>query len=559
MTAWTSLINEVPAMETIFYTVVPKIYMALRRWSPKYACEQRYVSAKTSGVILYKCLSCNADFEVYHRWINMNRSDETMVFCPVCGELLHSRLESWANYKDCSNLSEWVPVSAYLTVQLLRDGVKLNVSTRSMFMDGDRDLVRNIRETFFFDIRNRRTVFKQTVGRHAAEYEMELGNVRHTEVYNESLLRHLNRTNLSAEFRGDLINLMRCLRAAVQKKWKEIHGYKLSGIYSGYGEDYGYLLLPLFNIAYRLVYADAPNLPIWMGSARACMELDDHFEDPIPLDRIRRANTYVDAMVEELDDIRPVRKLLLKDPFAFGRLKKLREMFRDPNHYVPLYCMIERRLPESYHTYYMHKTRGWEEFLDNSRYAFAGRDGREVRHWLAKCKDWTEVRDIGSMLHDMPPVFKAKARKVKLKELHDWLVTQQAVIKHEGFALDVPEHIVRRFQMQADQVKFYLPEHSSELMKGGKLMHNCVGTYGRRVANGECNIVYMTDDNGKLTACLEVRDNSLVQAKLKYNKPVSLDPVINDAIIDWCKKAKLTVDTEDVNTHTDEKEVREAV
>ena len=108
-------------------------------------------------------------------------------------------------------------------------------------------------------------------------------------------------------------------------------------------------------------------------------------------------------------------------------------------------------------------------------------------------------------------------------------------------------------------MKFYLPEHSSELMKGGKIMHNCVGTYGRRMANGECIIVYMTDDNGKLTACLEVRDNSLVQAKLKYNKPVSLDPVINDAIIDWCKKAELKVDTADVNTNTDEKEVREAV
>ncbi len=546
-------------METIFYTSVPNIYMALTRWSPKSSDLQRYTTATTCGVVLYKCLSCNADFEVYHRWININRDDSGSVFCPVCGQLINNKLSSWAHYKDCSELSDWVPVSAYLTVQVIKDGVKLNVSTRSMFMDGNRDLVRNIRETFFFDVRNRRTLFKQTVGRQAAEYEMELGNVRHMEVYNESLLHHLNKYNLTAEFRSDLMNLMKCLRTAVQKKWKEIHGYKLKGLYSGYGDDYGYLLLPLFNIAYRLVYADAPNLPIWMGSARACIELDDHFEDPIPLDRIRRANTYVDAMVEELDDIRPVRKLLLKDPFAFGRLKRLRKMFRDPNHYVPLYLMLERRLPELRHTYFTYQTGKWVSFMENFENVFAGRNGGDVRHWLARCKDWTELRDIGSMLRDMPPAIKTKATKVKLKDLHDWLVDQQAVIKHEGYALEVPEHIVRRFQMQADQVKFYLPEHSMDLVKGGKIMHNCVGTYGRRMANGECNIVYMTDDKGKLTACLEVRGDRLVQAKLKYNKSVYHDPAINDAIIDWCEKTGLTVDTADVNTNTDEKEVREAV
>ena len=56
----------------------------------------------------------------------------------------------------------------------------------------------------------------------------------------------------------------------------------------------------------------------------------------------------------------------------------------------------------------------------------------------------------------------------------------------------------------------------------------------------------MTDDNGLMRACLEVRDNALVQAKLKFNKPVSEDAAINSAIRDWCRMTGLAIKTADV-------------
>ena len=66
------------------------------------------------------------------------------------------------------------------------------------------------------------------------------------------------------------------------------------------------------------------------------------------------------------------------------------------------------------------------------------------------------------------------------------------------------------------------------------------------MTSGECNIVFMADAKGKLTACLEVRRGALVQAKLKHNKPVSANAAINRAVQEWADKAHLKIKTADV-------------
>ena len=131
---------------------------------------------------------------------------------------------------------------------------------------------------------------------------------------------------------------------------------------------------------------------------------------------------------------------------------------------------------------------------------------------------------------------------------HDWLVDKMREIEEKGFALHVPEAIQRRLQMQLDNgyLRFFVPQHSHDLDNASRIFHNCVRTYSNRVANGECQIVLMTDDKGLLKACLEIRGNALVQAKLKFNKPVSADAAVNSAIRDWCRDTGLTIRTQDV-------------
>ena len=85
-----------------------------------------------------------------------------------------------------------------------------------------------------------------------------------------------------------------------------------------------------------------------------------------------------------------------------------------------------------------------------------------------------------------------------------------------------------------------------ELDHASGVFHNCVRTYSEDVRDGKCYIVLMTDHTGLMQACLEVRDGGLVQARLKYNKPVSCDGAVNGAVRDWCREAGLYIRTPDV-------------
>lgn len=166
-------------------------------------------------------------------------------------------------------------------------------------------------------------------------------------------------------------------------------------------------------------------------------------------------------------------------------------------------------------------------------------------------KDWSYIRDIKSMLGQLHKERHGDAWGVKLKELHDWLIMALKDQQDNGFALEAPEHIKRRLAMQTESLKFFLPKHTDDLVEASDKLHNCVRTYGDRVYNGECNIVLMTDDIGKLVACLEVKNGVLVQAKLKHNRSVRQDAKINKAVVEWCAKTDLKIETKDVMTATE--------
>ena len=97
--------------------------------------------------------------------------------------------------------------------------------------------------------------------------------------------------------------------------------------------------------------------------------------------------------------------------------------------------------------------------------------------------------------------------------------------------------------MQMERIRFILPERSQELYDAGDALHNCVSSYADRVRDGKTHIVLMVDDRGKLTACIEVIDNTIQQAKLDRNRAVAQEPAINDEIITWAQKVGLQYST----------------
>lgn len=563
MTAWTSSISGVTQMKVIAGETFPTIYNAISRYDVHSV--DRYHHCRSAWSTLYHCLSCGIDYEVHHRFLPIcgGGADDKHVVCPNCGTVNTYRS------RFASNSPEHVPEKIWLSVKELKDEVVLEISGDCVRLDDNRDWHARINEAIRFNIRKRQTRYLRWLGRGSADATVkELGNPLRVNDLEDSLLYHLRADNLSKESKPQALRILKALRETIQKKWKKIHGYELKNLFVGSGTSYGYMIFPVVNIAYRIVYVDAPNLPSVLKDAYGihCIEKwvqSEKMQELLygDLELIRKSPSFVDVIIDKLklDNIPSVRRAIREEPFMAPLIQVLRNTFSvDPNHYLAIFRQMCRMLvhgaePEC-SILYCSPT----QLLKYMREVFKGRSGSEIRRYMAT-DSYQELMDIYHMLQDMPKPVREKAVKVKLKELHDWLVEQQALLEHEGFNLEIPEHIVRRFQMQADQVKFYLPEHSTELMKGGKLLHNCVGSYGGRVANGECNIVYMTDDKGKLTACLEVRGDRLVQAKLKYNKSVYHDPAINDAIVDWCEKTGLTVDTGDVAVHKDEKEVREAV
>lgn len=164
---------------------------------------------------------------------------------------------------------------------------------------------------------------------------------------------------------------------------------------------------------------------------------------------------------------------------------------------------------------------------------------RELIQFLSIERNWL-IEDTFRMLDQAgdTTLEMLRRRPPRIRDLHDWLVERLKAEARPDYAFNnALDPIRRRLAMQVNRVKFFLPDHSSVLYTAGDLLHNCVGTYAQRVRDGETNIVLMTDDRGKITACIEVKCGTIIQAKLDRNRPVHERPKVNDEIVAWAKQA----------------------
>lgn len=94
---------------------------------------------------------------------------------------------------------------------------------------------------------------------------------------------------------------------------------------------------------------------------------------------------------------------------------------------------------------------------------------------------------------------------------------------------------------------FTVPLTPKELKNIGKDLNICVGSYSNSVKTKRCRIVEFRD-NGVTTGCIEIVNNSIVQAKLKHNSRFNTNEQYLDVILQYAKNKKLDVKTRDVNT-----------
>lgn len=527
----------------------------------------------------YYCAFCHTEFFVDHHVRpgipGGSGLTDNRIICPCCGHMnlnLMAKRDTGMIYDDGKGLPVPVPMEMRLEIRETKDCLSLWVWERVIYLEGTVPVrIWKRTEEFRYNLRTRDSflIIRNTK---KARRQYPLYDIFSDCVYKYSQLFHVNACSLALftdngkgawvrdkERTEQVKGLLRTLREALQRKWKKMHGYDLGPLYVGAGPVYGMLLFPLVNLAWRLRYPDGQNLPHVLSETQ--WDRNSYLEDRLFTSGAKKRyfrypgdTGGVRAIIQAFDlPDRPfIRHLLARDLLAAPELKAVLEITEDP-YYITRILLATRRWVQKGTALSYQPASHWSRpavKLYSLLKEF-------TQHWSLQSvvhlleKEESLLADCAVMLHRVTDRQREAAYGLKLKNLHNWLVlalrTQQPL---ENINLEIPEAVTRRLQMQLESgyLNFFVPDQSKELDQASDAFHNCVKTYRDRVHQGECQIVLMTDDIGRMLACLEVRGNALVQAKLKYNKPVFEDAVVNGAVRDWCRKANLVIETADVHS-----------
>ena len=478
------------------------------------------------------CTACGHEFKSLWKrtsYMGYGSFDGKVRYCPKCGESINEYENETCNVERY----ESAPLDMRIRLEEFQHHLTITIAGTEIRDDSDIKSgeywhEQQYRETFRFDIKKRQTFFRQK-GREA----VELGNPLITEVFNTSILRYLFAHKTITPYREEINKLLKILRDRVVRKLAESVGHPVSSMYVSPGSKYGSMLLPLFNIAYRIVGIDMPNLTeAWRTGItdyrRSAITLLPADEYDIP--KMRKAPDSITALLQmaKLPDARKIRHVVHDRPMDFMLIGKLHKIFKDQNNLLAAYEKVKEWEDDQTKMDMYSLVKGLEEFegiygeRDLVKLLDMDRDLQDIlRMHTGARKEWnTEL----------------KRDKIRIRDLHDWLAEKHRLERNPVCRFKNTEPIRKRLAMQTDLINFFLPNHSEDLVYTGKTLHNCVGTYVKRVRDGGTHIVLVADDRGKLIACIEVMCGKIIQAKLNRNKSVLYDAKINAEVIEWAEK-----------------------
>ena len=538
---------------------------------------------------------------------------ERNVACPECGKTYvayekNSEIDTCVNKHDfkkenVASLAE-SPYSAILRLyETKRGNIKLKADFKviRMHLTGDmNDAIVEFdkrSEVVEFDIKNRKTTLK--INKMPA---VELGhprdwnkltinsklcdiaaNVLHHPVNVKGWESQEEKEKIQAAWFGQLKGFIKDLKTSIQSKWKEVHGFPLKNISTNasYSASGGFLLRHIHNIAFRMVYPDLPNIRITDNSLSTYFGSLPALEN---FDAGRKARNSVQYIIEslELPNKPSIRRMVTKKPLVAPELKIAMGITDNFDCNMAIYHRVHELTEKGWDCGFKHFG---DKKLDDSEissiYTFLKfvspvYKASSIRNYIVNTKDYERLKDTIRLARGIH----IKEFTAPLSKMHDVLVEvhnrMEAELRRQleleraeddkfrkklaalrscdAFALEIPEAVKNRLvmQLEAGQGRFFLPETNKDLSYTSEIMHNCVRTYEENIMRQRCNIVYYTDDNGKLLACIEVKGNAIVQAKLKFNKHVRNNPEINRIIRNWTKEKGLRVETYDIMSEEEE-------
>lgn len=542
-------------MKLIAELAIPKMFTS-------FANDRDYLKENGLHHKQYYCNECDQLFAVAWGMIqgSMNYSERGSHFsCPYCGTVHHKNV-ALLKHKEVA------PDQMRLVIKEYRTSVTLEVSCRTMRFTNylTVDFEKNYKECFRFDIKEQTATFTRK-SRSDPDISYEIGNPYEInilgEIFHRSILLYFQPFSVvNSNDKTKLNELLKTLRDTVQRKLEKRLGYKVSSMFVSSGQYYGTFLLPILNIAYRLACPDAPNLPpVYREPPSKIQDFwtNNLIKDFRYMERViaatKKKKPFISALIEatQLPDKPFVRHSLLKDPFSFNLFTKSFSACQNYDHAIQMYEGLATLFLSTQQT---HIENYWKDlwlFLNEMK-QFYGEPG--IVRLVSEHKE-LQTRDCITLYNQLSPVNKQALvdEKVKLKDLHDWMSWRHKKQNHRNIQFSVPDHVVKRLSMQKDRLQFFLPKESIQLLEAGHTLHNCVASYGSHMKNNEKWIVLVADDKGKLMACLEIKGNELLQAKLDQNLPVSRNPDVNNEILAWAQKAGLKIKTSDVKTPKKEK------
>ena len=499
--------------------------------------------------LIFRCMHCGHDFRILDR--RNGQYYPVTAFCPQCRMLLHYGARNsdnvWAHYNKV------VPVTMFLYLHEYKDFVKLAVYGKGLSPAPRGSLEywqeHSYKEEFRFDVKRRRTIWTQHVKGESRQLELCDPKVL-IELGQSSMIRYLYTHFSIAKHKSEVLNLLRLLRETVRSKLERRVGHKMSSFFCPAGTFAGWLLLPIGNIAYRMVFKDAANLPAILRQLNTgsvpCVPWLNRFPTDFDINIVRQAKDTVTGLIvaAHLPDTRSVRRALTEDTFCLRKLVFLHQLFGRSDLAMQAFPLFGDHDGGGQRRYPLDDTLTWlKEFYTDT----------EILRFLRRSSDYV-VRDTLRMLDLLGETSYTELRQhpPKIRDLHDTLVALRNKEKHPDYTFDnETAPIRRRLAMQQDRIQFFLPECSRVLYEAGKTLHNCVSSYAQKVRKGETHIVLMSDDRGKLVACIEVTNGAIKQAKLDCNQPVHKNSEINAEIIAWANQVGITYSRcEDIDART---------
>jgi DNA-directed RNA polymerase subunit RPC12/RpoP len=507
----------------------------------------------------YFCNHCNQRFATnwaiavspYNPWVGRG----AFVRCPYCGSL-HDK------YIGKGRPNEYIPYKATLKVVGMKRAIYLRIDYEALAFKKEIFKTRWQKgtEVFRFDLDKGATFAVSTINNkkqvEVANYPINFDYA--TAILSGSVLRYFRSDSLANKnYRPDLTKLLKALREYIDKIMKRERNVDIGKTYiNALGHQTGMFLYPLINLAYRMDNPDKDNIKV-----------DTDFKSPVNKIYTVPNDTYInvdwlqrvfDKMITEKVDINTamiftaelpnkdaVRKIVMNDYHNITNLKESLSTCKNFDLAIRLYNAIK-------------VTKEIKEFFAEIIIPLYEEAGAVM---FAENAEKYNLKDCIRLYNQLNDENKAnfKTEKIRQREMHDWLMLTHRTQTHVNMNLNVPEHVVKRLSMQTDKLKFFVPQESIELLETGCKLNNCVAGYSSRMAEGTLYIVVVTDDKGKYQACLEIKDNKIVQAKINRNKPVHLDTKINQTVIKWAKERKLIISTKDVNEQRKNIDVSHAV